>query len=347
MARTLVISDLHLGSRQGRDVLRRPAVLEALTSALSDVDRLVLLGDTIELLEARNRKAMAGARPVLEALGAALGRDGEVVVVAGNHDQALVRPWLRERRASDRPIGLAARVPRGSHPWLTEIADWLRPARVSFRYPGVWLGDGIWATHGHYLDRHLLWPYGQSPEQRWRAEDYEITTDGPLARLLEFTLPSVVTEPLDLAVGLGHRAAAVSVPAVAWLTRGALAPLSAGALGYQFRYAGLPAFTQVLDRLEVRARHVIFGHLHHAGQWTIGKRVLLNTGTWVYEPLLLAGAWPPHPYWPGAAVLVEPGSAPRPVNLLNEFDRRSLTFSPRPRPPSRRRWAAHPPARSQ
>ena len=24
------------------------------------------------------------------------------------------------------------------------------------RYPGVWLSEGVWATHGHYLDRHLL-----------------------------------------------------------------------------------------------------------------------------------------------------------------------------------------------
>src|SRR2546421_5347040 len=23
-------------------------------------------------------------------------------------------------------------------------------------YPGVWLSDRLWATHGHYLDRHLL-----------------------------------------------------------------------------------------------------------------------------------------------------------------------------------------------
>ena len=322
--RTLVISDLHLGSRQGRDVLRRPAVLEALLSVLSDVDRLVLLGDTVELLEARNRKALAEARPVLEAIGAAMGRDGEIVMVAGNHDHALVRPWLRERAAAGRPIGLAARVPRTSHRWLAAIAEWLRPARVSFRYPGVWLGDGIWATHGHYLDRHLLWPYGRGCERRWRAEDYEATTDGLMARLTELNLPGVVTEPLDLAVGLSHRAAAVSVPAVAWLTRGALAPLSAGALGYQFRWAGLPAFTQVLSRLEVRARHVIFGHLHHAGDWTVDNRVLLNTGTWVYEPLLLAGAHPPHPYWPGAAVVVESGRAPRQVRLLDAFERRSL-----------------------
>ncbi len=34
--------------------------------------------------------------------------------------------------------------------------SWLAPARVTrVSYPGVWLGDRIWATHGHYLDHHL------------------------------------------------------------------------------------------------------------------------------------------------------------------------------------------------
>jgi hypothetical protein len=41
--RTLVISDLHLGSRRPVDVLRRPEPLDALCAYLRDVDRLVLL----------------------------------------------------------------------------------------------------------------------------------------------------------------------------------------------------------------------------------------------------------------------------------------------------------------
>ena len=48
--RSLVISDLHLGSRMQRDVLVRPPALERLLDALDGVDRLVLLGDTVELL---------------------------------------------------------------------------------------------------------------------------------------------------------------------------------------------------------------------------------------------------------------------------------------------------------
>ena len=31
----------------------------------------------------------------------------------------------------------------------------LAPAPVSVHYPGVWLSERVWATHGHYLDHHL------------------------------------------------------------------------------------------------------------------------------------------------------------------------------------------------
>ena len=61
VGRTLVISDLHLGGRLDRDVLRRPEALDALLEALDGVERLVLLGDVVELLERRPRDALAEA----------------------------------------------------------------------------------------------------------------------------------------------------------------------------------------------------------------------------------------------------------------------------------------------
>jgi len=88
--RTLVVSDLHLGARLRRDVLRRAEALEALLAALEDVERLVLLGDVVELLEGRPERAMEVAEPVLRAVAARLGRGREVVLVPGNHDAALV-----------------------------------------------------------------------------------------------------------------------------------------------------------------------------------------------------------------------------------------------------------------
>jgi hypothetical protein len=49
-----------------------------------------------------------------------------------------------------------------------------------------------------------------------------------------------------------------------------------------------------------------------------------NSGSWVYESLLLHGATPPHPYWPGGAVLVEDDGAPRAVGLLDHLDAAAL-----------------------
>ncbi len=43
--RTLVVSDLHLGSRSEADVLRDPAARDALLRELEGADRLVILGD--------------------------------------------------------------------------------------------------------------------------------------------------------------------------------------------------------------------------------------------------------------------------------------------------------------
>ena len=71
--RTLVISDLHLGLRSGADVLRRPAAVQALVARLEGVERLVLLGDVLELRHGPARDALAVAAPALRAMGEALG----------------------------------------------------------------------------------------------------------------------------------------------------------------------------------------------------------------------------------------------------------------------------------
>src|SRR4051812_8208627 len=92
--RTLVISDLHLGARAGAAVLSRPASLDILCSRLDGVDRLVLLGDTLELRHGPARDALAAAEPVMRAIGDALGAGATVTILAGNHDHALVAGWL-------------------------------------------------------------------------------------------------------------------------------------------------------------------------------------------------------------------------------------------------------------
>jgi hypothetical protein len=158
--RTLIVSDLHVGSNTGIDLLRRPQLRAALIEQLADADRLVLLGDVLELRHGPQREAMSAARPFFEDLGRAL--DGrELVVAAGNHDHALVEPWLAARGAEDEPGSLELEQlldPRDVSPALAKIAEWAAPARVRVAYPGLWVRDDVYATHGHYLDCHLTVP---------------------------------------------------------------------------------------------------------------------------------------------------------------------------------------------
>lgn len=158
--RTLIISDLHLGSSSGADLLRRPEMRAVLAEALTDVDRLVLLGDVLELRHGPLREAMAAARPFFEDLGRALG-GREIVITAGNHDHALVEPWLAARGAESDPGPLELEQllePAAASPALARIAEWTAPARLRVAYPGLWVRPDIYATHGHYLDCHLTVP---------------------------------------------------------------------------------------------------------------------------------------------------------------------------------------------
>jgi hypothetical protein len=321
--RTLVVSDLHLGSRQGRDLLRDRAAHRVLLDALAGVDRLVLLGDIVELLEGRPREAMSVAEPLLRAVGQALGGEREVIVVPGNHDRELIGAWLDAHVAE---LSVDTMVPADAGPELAALADWLAPARVSVHYPGVWLAEGIWATHGHYLDRHLL-PVsafgiargllGPRPAEFASPADYEA---GPhltrLEALLTGRLPRALSALLDEIAGALRAAAMARSPSGPHgrLTRN-VAPVLARLLGLQMRRAAIPALAQVVTHLQVSAHTVIFGHVHRLGpgaaddpaEWAApsGAPRILNTGCWVYEPLLLAHAQPPHPYWPGGSVLLE------------------------------------------
>jgi hypothetical protein len=157
---TLVVSDLHLGAASDADVLRRPAARAAFMEALADVERLVLLGDVLELRHGPRRDALAAAQPFFGELGRAFaGR--EIVVVPGNHDHALVESWLRRRDESPAPapLGLEQRLSaEEASSMLATLAFWAAPARVSAAFPGLWLRPDVYATHGHYLDCHLTVP---------------------------------------------------------------------------------------------------------------------------------------------------------------------------------------------
>lgn len=156
MTRTLVVSDLHLGGASGAAVLERLPARQALFAALDGVERLVLLGDVLELRHGPRGEALARARPFFEELGDVFaGR--ELVVLAGNHDHALVEMWLRAREGKE--LGSEQRFePAEASTMLATIARWAAKARVTCAYPGLWLRKDVYATHGHQLDVHLSIP---------------------------------------------------------------------------------------------------------------------------------------------------------------------------------------------
>ena len=148
------------GQRLGADLLRRPELRAPLLEAVADADRLVLLGDVLELRHGPARDALAVARPFFEDLGRALA-GCDLVVTAGNHDHALIEPWLARRSEEDEPAPLGVEQllhPAQVSPMLARIAEWAAPTRVVVAYPGLWLRPDVYATHGHYLDCHLTVP---------------------------------------------------------------------------------------------------------------------------------------------------------------------------------------------
>jgi UDP-2,3-diacylglucosamine pyrophosphatase LpxH len=87
--RTLVISDLHIGAGRGRDALSDQPIIDTLAAAIATADRLVLLGDIIELRQGPLEDALAAASRVLPQLVSGLGEGREVVMLFGNHDHQL------------------------------------------------------------------------------------------------------------------------------------------------------------------------------------------------------------------------------------------------------------------
>jgi UDP-2,3-diacylglucosamine pyrophosphatase LpxH len=342
--RTLVISDLHLGGRLGRDVLRHPEALAVLLGALDDIDRLVLLGDVIELAEGRPRQALGLAEPILRAIGKRMGPDRRIVLVPGNHDRALTRSWARAQGAA---LAVDALVPADATALLAEVVGWLAPARVEVRTPGVWLSERVWATHGHYIDRHLLPESAYGLHRRRAAREPVGPAAYERARRPSMTWPETFMvrwlprRLAPLADSAADLVRASTMPTLARrLNSHQVAPLARLVLGMQMQRAANPALAHVVQRLGVEAQWVIYGHVHRSGPrggdevalWSgpDGRPRLANTGCWIYEPLLLHRGGAPHPYWPGGAVMIDGDGDPMAVGLLDGLDVATL-HTARPR----------------
>jgi predicted phosphodiesterase len=354
--RTAVLSDLHLGTRSRIDVLREPAVRERLLSRLAGFDRLVLLGDAIELRDRPVVAAIEDARPFLEAAGAALG-GGRVVLIPGNHDHRLAHEALdlagRRRRGERLP--LSAEVPARATGAVGAIRRALG-CELVIAYPGLALGDGVWATHGHYLDAHSSWPTFECvaaavigatlrrPQRALRSpEDYEAILAPTYDLYFEIAQRRHLERFADLArrlvrgveTRLGTRGpASRDAPAGDPARPPRLKPaLGGGRLGTtpgERRRPGLLPFARVLERLGVEAEHVLFGHTHRTGPlpaddpgaWrTAAGTALWNTGCWVYEPAFVRGGeGSASPYWPGTLTTVEGSGPPELHRLLEDFN---------------------------
>jgi predicted phosphodiesterase len=181
--RTVLISDMHLGSSGAIDLLHRPDLRRTLWKELEGADEIVLLGDVVELRDRPLSEALTLARPFFAELGSVIG-DGRVLLVPGNHDHHLLEEWLERRRLEGAPpLGLEQRIGAESGP-VAELVRGTGLEGLGLAYPGAWLRPGVYATHGHFLDRHLTVPTFErlavAAVERMLAGSREAIPDEPL-----------------------------------------------------------------------------------------------------------------------------------------------------------------------
>jgi predicted phosphodiesterase len=295
--------------------------LDALCRAAEDVDRIVLLGDVIELRHGPVRDALAAAAPALRALGGAVAAGARVTVVPGNHDHGLLAGWSQRRARDARPGRLAADavVDVVSGEPIARIAEWLGAGRaeVEVRYPGVWLRDDVYAHHGHYSDRHVTMPMlerlgagamariaGERDGGPRCADGYEAVL-GPMYAWLDALAASggARTDGLSAGAwralapgrrrGLRQQVLGAAFPlGVAALNRLGLGPLRADLSSAELRRSRLVAMGEVAARLDVverGARWIVFGHSHRAGPLVTDDALEWRTPSGV--ALINCGSW--------------------------------------------------------
>lgn len=332
--RTLVISDLHIGAGRGRDALTDQAVIDALAAGIATADRLVLLGDVIELRQGSLQDALAAASRILPQLVSGLGEGREVVMVFGNHDHQL---QLHQEALSQ--------------------VEWMlsqNGARVRFDYPGIWLRDDVYAQHGHYLDRHTTTPAFERVAAGLMARFLklpvsEMSEPNDYERLLApiyawmFAISQTSRREIDAADGGGSARALKLIresrhlkglavqtglrSLLGTLNLAKLGPLSPDLSPEMLRRSSLVAYGRVLETLGLRPHYALFGHSHRAGplpgddrsEWIVGGGIeLLNTGCWVHEsPDFMSEEPRDNPYRPGFAVELDDTGPPRLINLLD------------------------------
>lgn len=365
---TAIISDLHLGTVSGGDVTRLAEVRARLLEALAPADRVVLLGDALELRERPSAEVLELARPLLEGLGEVT-EGKQLVVVPGNHDHELVAPALEAARlggAKTLPAEGTFDVAHG--PLAVRFAAHMPRTEVVLAYPGMRLREDVYATHGHYLDLHLTVPRMECVLASALARFTGVSAAGgaavdaheaALSPLYAFAHSVVqgsparaVTKGGDFSRSVWKRSSPdrgrtlaglalgrVAIPAVvAAVNAAGLGPFHADISSLELRRAGLRAMAAVVAATGIEADHVIFGHTHRAGPlegevegwWLPGGTRLTNTGSWLYEAVFVDGGGPENPYWPGTVTWLGETGPPEQVGALADADLPGAS-----RPPSR------------
>ncbi|HET9162967.1 MAG TPA: metallophosphoesterase family protein [Solirubrobacterales bacterium] len=347
--RTAIVSDLHLGSGFGEDLLRAPGIRRTLLDRLADADRLILLGDVLELRELPLATVLGSARPFFEELGEAMaGRP--VILVPGNHDHRLAEPLLEQLALAGEQLGLEHR----SHPAgvaAGRLATWLGDAELEIAYPGIRLREDVYATHGHYMDCHMSLPRMEciaaaatmrtlrplpsrpSPvdyEQVLRPV-YELTyglaqggKPGRASRPSERAWRSISSRNGSRRRRLRRAAIGASIPAAIWsLNRLLRAEFETDFSAGSISASGIAAATELSRHLRIDAAHVLTGHTHRGGPWDgeaewplAGGGRLHNTGSWVFATAFHHPGTPPSAYWPGTVTWLEEAGPPRRERLL-------------------------------
>jgi len=355
--RTAIVSDLHLGGGFGEDLARDAGIRRPLLEEIAGADRLVLLGDVLELRELPLASVLASARPFFEQLGEALaGRP--VVLVPGNHDHRLAEPSIERLALAGEPLGLEHFAePAGEV--ASRIAAWLGEADLRIAYPGLWLRDDVYATHGHYMDCHMSLPRMECVAAaatmrtlrplpaRPSPADYEhvlqpvygftygLAQGGSLwgkARPSERAWRAMSSDGGGRAGRLRRAAARAAIPAGVWgVNRLLHADFSADLSPRSISAAGVAAATEMAARLGIDAGHVITGHTHRGGPgedeaaWPLrGGGRLHNTGSWIFAGAFHHPGTPPGRYWPGTVTWLEDEAPPRRTNLLAEVPHEEL-----------------------
>ena len=342
-----IVSDLHLGSLEGADLARTDEGRERLAEALAGAERVILLGDLLELRERPVGQVVERCRPVMESIGRAAA-GGRVTVVPGNHDYGLAEPWLSRARLEGRDLGQEQEWPVGPDDGLAGLlAQWMPDTELTLAYPGLRPRPDVYATHGHYLDAHLTVPRLESLAAALMARvtrrgeprslaDHEAVLS-PLYTLAQAVAQGATPGALHSSTmvsrrvwarvnGQAERSAAglllgrVAIPgAVALLNRAGVGHFDANLTGEELRRSGLLAMGEVVRRIGIDADYVVFGHTHRAGplpgddsrEWQDprGPR-LVNSGSWFRESVLLGEDPESSPYFPGTVVRLEDEGAP-------------------------------------